>query len=263
MSDTAVPLDLELRLGWGPRDVAPRSNSGTAAEGVRNGPGYGETRQRVEQAVGPMSDHGRTEQPTSAAAKVILPPPQVVQLAGSSSAHKRKCQEAGDDEAAAAETESKRAKTEPPPATVDDLTAPLFVQHVRASPPAARGAPRRGQRKKCSLNPPAAHHQGDGGATEPAWGRAELLTRHALPGDLSLHFVQEKELTGSDLKSEHSRLLIQSDGSKRLCALLSIDERRQCGLDGNRRRKKKPAQCQDGAKKERERSRRSTQGCRC
>ncbi|PUZ36661.1 hypothetical protein GQ55_9G056000 [Panicum hallii var. hallii] len=127
-----------------------------------------------------------------------------------------------EEEAAAAEPGSKRSKTEPP-----------------ASPPAAR--------KKAE--------QEDGGATEPAWVRAELLSRHALPPELPLHFVQEKVLTESDLKSDQSRLLIWSGGSDRLRPLLSAGELTHCGLDStHRRRTKSPAQGQevDGAKKKRD-----------
>uniref|UniRef100_K4ALG2 Uncharacterized protein n=1 Tax=Setaria italica TaxID=4555 RepID=K4ALG2_SETIT len=194
-------LDLELRLGLGPRDAAPRSN-GTAAEVARTG--YGETSQHhVAQAMRAVSDdRDETEQPKSAA-KVILQPPQLV--------------EAGEEEeAATAEPESKRAKTEAPPANLD---------------------------------PPAVHQGDGGGATEPTWVRAELLPRHALPGDLQLHFVQEKVLTQSDLKSNKSRIFILSSGSDRLRPLLSAGELRSCGLHGSSRRRDRPAQGQDGAKK--------------
>ncbi|CAN6297509.1 unnamed protein product [Urochloa humidicola] len=174
MSDT---LDLELRLGLGPSDVAPRvrSNGAPAPEEV--------------------NDHGETL------------PPEAEQPA-----------EAGEEEEeAAAETGSKRAKAEPPPAT----------------------------------------HQAAGGSSGPAWVHAELVARHGFPGDLPLHFVQEKVLTGSDLQSDQSRLLFCSFGSRRLCPFLSAVELTRCGLDadGVRRRRQgrraavAPVQGQDGAKK--------------
>ncbi|CAN6322348.1 unnamed protein product [Urochloa humidicola] len=193
MSDT---LDLELRLGLGPRDVAPRATS--------NGAGYEDTIQHVEEAVGEVSDHGDTEPPPSAA-KVILPSPQVAQLVEAAAGE--------EEEEAAAEPGGKRAKTEPP----------------------------------------AAHQQGDGGSTGPAWVRAELVARHGFPGDLPLHFVQEKVLTGSDLQSDQSRLLFCSAGSGRLRPFLSSGELTRCGLDGGARRRQgrraAPGQGEDGAGK--------------
>ncbi|CAL4936388.1 unnamed protein product [Urochloa decumbens] len=177
MSDT---LDLELRLGLGPHDVAPRARSnGAPAE---------------------VSDHGETV--------------QLVEAAG---------EEEEEEAAAAAETGSKRAKAEPP----------------------------------------AAHRQGGGGSTEPAWVRAELVARHGFPGDLPLHFVQEKVLTGSDLQSDQSRLLFCSAGSACLRPFLSAVELTLCGLDedGARRRRRQerrtaapaPGQGQDGAEKKKKR----------
>jgi hypothetical protein len=217
-------LDLELRLGSGTRDAAPTSN-GAAAEVARVD---------LQVSTGATKRTGSGETSQHHAAQAMRAVTDCDETEQPKSAAKVILQpprlvEATEEEAAAVEPESKRVKTEAPPANLD--------------PPAAL--------------------QGDGGATEPAWVRAELLPRHALPGDLPLHFVQEKVLTQSDLKSNQSRLFIVTGGSERLRPLLSDGELRHCGLDDTNRRRVSPSPSQgqeDGAKKKKRSDKTSYQG---
>ncbi|CAN6281029.1 unnamed protein product [Urochloa humidicola] len=157
---------------------------------------------------------------------------------------------------------SNHGETEPPTnAAKVILLPPEAVQLAEADEEEEEAAAETGSKRAKAEPPPT--HQGDGGSSEPAWVvRAELVARHGFPGDLTMHFVQEKVLTGSDLQSDQSRLLFCSTGSRRLRPFLSDIELTRCGLDADSALRRRPGRRpaappvqagQDGAKKKKKR----------
>ncbi|KAL6894222.1 hypothetical protein ACP4OV_008320 [Aristida adscensionis] len=181
----------------------------------------------------PMLRHWSSLKPSHMANYVVSCSPHpgkplhMVNHVVSGSLHPRK--PLGNQEAAP-ELGNKRAKSDPPPTAAKAVAPPP----PHRAPTVAASLPPKPVRGETS-RPAPDFHQGDCGATEPAWVPAELLPRLGLPADLPLHFMKEKPLQVSDVSPVQARLLIRRKigGYRRLQALLSVGELWRCGgLDG-------------------------------